>query len=183
MRNATLALLLCLTLSSCKEADTTAVTTATETSDTAVTTADLSTIGTDGTSTSVASVSTEVPETDTSSTSPISDSANTEATSTAPPAGSFPDLEAPKETSKKVRYEYMVDTFYEWPDSAVQLVAKRVGMGVQFFNTKQQQRIVAFRAKQGWEVRRRFRVPGTPTEKANPFINYQRHIVVYRRPR
>ncbi|HWW62306.1 MAG TPA: hypothetical protein VN181_13120 [Thermoanaerobaculia bacterium] len=77
----------------------------------------------------------------------------------------------------------MIDTFYDWPDSAVRLVAGRVGNGAQFFNTKQSPRIMAFRMNQGWEIRRRFRVAGVATEKLNPFINYQRHIVVYRRQR
>jgi hypothetical protein len=136
------------------------------------------------TRTDTAATATETPA---ATASPTTDTAKvpttaTAVTDTAASATPFELGPPPPQPSPK-KYEYLVDTLYDWPIETQKIVVANTTYGAQFFNLANRKSLASWRMRQGYEKILSFDVPGAPTKFPNPFINAKHVVIVYRKAR
>jgi hypothetical protein len=164
MRKLAAVLLLSVAVVACKKNEAPAVDTSATVADTATT----------------ATTVTETTATEPTVTATTATTAST-ATETAEPFDfSLPSTDT---APKPVKYEYLVDTLYNWSLDTQRIVAAKTTYGAHFFALSNRAKLDAWRKKQGYEKVKSFDVPGAPSKFPNPFINANRVVIVYRKPR
>lgn len=144
--------------------------------------------------TSTSAVSTDSADTQTTTTATSDTSATTASeTAAAPPTTTQPaaststtepfDFGQPPTEKSRQKYEYLVDTLYDWSTDTQRVVVSRVGYGSHFFTLENRQKLERWRNGQGYEKVRSFEVPAASSKVPNPFINAKRVVIVYRKPR
>lgn len=135
------------------------------------------------TTTAATTDTTATASTDTTVSTAIETTGTPTATETAASTTEPFDFAPPPDEKKPKKYEYLVDTLYDWSKDTQRIVVSRVGYGSHFFTLENRKKLEAWRRNQGYEKVRSFEVPGASSKLPNPFINANRVVIVYRKPR
>jgi hypothetical protein len=172
MRKLTVVLLFCV-IFACNKNETPVVDTTPATTEVSAPATRTDTAATTETPAATASTTTET------ATAPTTATTDTDTAASATPFEFGPP---PPQPSPK-KYEYLVDTLYDWPIETQKIVVSKTAYGAQFFSLANRKDLASWRMRQGYEKILSFDVPGAPTRFPNPFINAKHVVIVYRKAR